>query len=63
MKKLKWETIKLTEWNSYKLEGDTAFAKAKKLYTNRYPSNNTIKRLKQMGIKQIVYQNGDFITL
>lgn len=62
-KNMKWETVKISCFNGYKIENNTAFSKAKKMYPNRYPTNSTIEKLKKMGIKQIVYQNGDFITL
>lgn len=60
---MKWETVKIKEYNGYEIEGTTAYAKAKKLYLHRYPSNKTIENLKKLGINKIVYQNGDFITL
>lgn len=45
----------------YKLQGSTAYAKGKSL--KAYPANSTIAKLKELGIKQIVYTNGSFISL
>lgn len=39
----------------------TYFAKGKKMW--RYPSHRTLVRLKSKGYNEIVWQNGDFITI
>lgn len=36
-------------------------AKGKKMW--KYPANSTIKKLKQLGYRQIVWRNGDFLSL
>lgn len=49
------------QYQGFKIQGDTAFAKGRRM--TRYPSNKTIEKLKALKIKEIVWQNGDFIAL
>ena len=60
-KKEKEITNMKNNYYGYKLQGSTAYAKGKSL--KAYPANSTIAKLKELGIKQIVYTNGSFISL
>ncbi len=39
----------------------TYYAKGKKMY--QYPANSTIEKLKKLGYRLVVWQNGDFLYI
>ena len=50
----------MKKFRNYKIENSTAYASGQKM---SYPSNSTIAALKKLGVKQIVWKNGDFLMI
>lgn len=52
--------MKERTYRTYELTAYTAYAKGKKM---TYPRSSTIQELKKRGIQEIVWQNGDFLSI
>lgn len=46
---------------SYEIQDYNAYAQGTKMW--KYPSNSTLIKLRELGARQIIWGNGDFITL
>ena len=52
--------MKTRTYRTYELTSYTAYAKGKKM---TYPRSSTIRALKKLGIQEIVWKNGDFLSI
>ena len=48
------------KYKTYRIHGQIAFAIGHKLH---YPHNSTITALKRLGVREIVWNNGDFLEI
>ena len=48
------------KYRTYRIHGQNAYAIGYKLH---YPSNSTITALKWLGVREIVWKNGDFLEI
>lgn len=50
----------MKKYLSYEIQGKTAYASGRKM---RYPSNRTIEKLREKGVRTIIWSNSDFILI
>lgn len=48
------------KYKTYQVQGQRAFAKGKKF---NMPKATTLEKLQNLGVREIVWKNGDFIRL